>query len=97
MSDQAPQVEMDFPTHWCPRHLEPFRANWPAGAGLAMVRLAGLAFEHPDIVAAATKDSDGKAKVESLNAVLREFSPLCCLVGDAALEPVYREAGVDPA
>lgn len=59
-----------------------------------MVRLMGVATADERIIAASPKDAEGLAKTEALNAVLREFSPLCCFVGDDALRPIYEEAGV---
>lgn len=96
MPADKPGVELDFNVHWCARHLEPFRADWPGGAGVAMVRLAEAAFADERIVAAAPKDADGLAKAEGLNAVLREHSPLCCFIGEERLAVIYAEVGKEP-
>lgn len=98
MSATAPfsGVELDFNTHWCGRHLEPFRTRWPVGAGVGMVKLFEAAVADPRIIAACPKDADGQAKTSSLDAVLREHSPLCCFVSDQALAGVYEAAGVKP-
>lgn len=93
---RQPEVELDFTVHWCARHLEPFREGWPSGAGVAMLRLFEAAINDERIIAAAPKNAEGLAKTESLDAVLREHSPLCCFVGDAALEGIYREVEKEP-
>lgn len=72
--EQGPTFEPS--THWCARHLEPFRRNWPHGWAVAMMAIFEECVRRDDIVAAAG------ARVEMLDRVLREFSPLCCLVGD---------------
>jgi hypothetical protein len=90
-----PRVKLDFASHWCARHLEPFRARWPLGAGVAMAKLAELAMADERIIAAAPKDSEGKAMTKALDALLREHSPLCCFVGEENMNIVYREADVE--
>lgn len=91
-----PGVNLDFEVHWCAKHLEPFRDGWPSGAGVAMMRLLEAALDDERIVGAAPKDVEGKAKTESLDAVLREFSPLCCFVGDERMRNIYEEVGKEP-
>lgn len=83
----VPAIALDFSTHWCPRHLEPFRAGWPAKAGLAMVML----FEAFTADERVGKLTGGDAM--RLAAVALEWSPLCCFVGDDALAPIYLELG----
>lgn len=90
-----PQVTLDFASHWCARHLEPFRARWPLGAGVAMVRLAEAAMADERIIAAAPKDAEGKAMTAALDALLLEHSPLCCFVGEEKMATIYREADVE--
>jgi hypothetical protein len=91
-----PRVELDFKVHWCPRHLEPFREDWPGGAGAAMVKLFEAAVRDERIVAACPKDSAGLAMTEALDAVLREHSPLCCFIGDDAMAAIYAEVDREP-
>lgn len=91
-----PQINLDFRIHWCPRHLEPFRIGWPGGAGVAMVRLAEAALSDERIAAAAPHTADGQAKAESLDAVLLEYSPLCCFVGEEKMQVIYAEVGKRP-
>jgi len=88
-----PKVYIGFETHWCAKHLEPLRENWPMGAGLAMMRLFETVVADSRIIAAAPKDAQGKAKTDSLNAVLIEYSPLCCFVGEEAMRKIYHEIG----
>jgi hypothetical protein len=61
---------------WCDVHLAPYEATWPAGYMLATSWLLRKAMEREDIQHAAG------GKVERLQAVLREYSPICCLLGD---------------
>jgi hypothetical protein len=82
-----PRVALEFSTVWCPHHLGPFRIGWPAGAGVAMVKLF-QAFVADERV---TEMAGGDAF--RLAAVVHEHSPLCCFVGDEALEAIYRELG----
>lgn len=91
-----PGIMLDFATHWCAHHLEPFRPRWPLGAGVAMVKLVEIVLADERIVAAAPKDAAGKALTKALNALVLEHSPLCCFVGEEKMAIVYREANVDP-
>lgn len=61
---------------FCPRHLDPFRATWPNGYLSAAMCLVYQALQRPEIDAAAGNDT------AMLDRVLREFGPLCCLIGD---------------
>lgn len=61
-----------------------------------MVRLAEAALADERIVAAAPKTADGLAKTESLNAVLVEYSPLCCFVSNETMKKIYEEVGKKP-
>lgn len=83
-----PAVALDFATHWCPKHLGPYKAEWPKGAGVAMVMLFQAFTEDPRSAEMAGGDS------MRLSAVALECSPLCCFVGDEALAPIYAETGV---
>lgn len=73
MTDKAPLVG-DVTRDWCPVHLEPFRADWPRGAAIAEVLIIEAALSDPDIQKATT------GGIDSLNAALVEFAPLCCQV-----------------
>lgn len=96
MSDQSPEVELDFKTHWCPHHLEPFRVGWPGGAGVAMVMLFQAMVDDVTFVERMPRNLDGKAKTEALDAALREHAPLCCWLGDERMEAIYKEVGKRP-
>ncbi len=89
-----PPVALDFTTHWCPRHLLPLKKRWPKGAMLAMLGLFNAAVAHPDVIRACGGDFTGGvlADTRMLAGVLREFSPLCCLVGDVQVVIVIGEA-----
>jgi len=71
-------VALDWKVHFCARHLEPFRARWPRGAAIIGVTLFQEASARPEI-------SERCRSIDGLDAVLREFSPLCCLVGDETM------------
>lgn len=96
-SGDKPRVELDFTVHWCPRHLEPFRAQWPLGAGVAMLRLFEAAVADERIIAAAPQRADGTAAADALDPVLREFSPLCCFLGDEATDRIVEQALAESA
>lgn len=78
---KSPLPEEEGPTfepgvHWCPRHLQPLRTTWPRGWALAMLGLFQVCVRRQDIIDAAGADT------RMLDRVLREYAPLCCLVGD---------------
>lgn len=76
-------IKIDPRVHWCARHLEPFRAEWPRGYVLASAALVEEAVRQQEVLAACGYDgSEGSGNPELLDRVLREFGPLCCLVGD---------------
>lgn len=85
----GPQVSLDFTVHWCSRHLEPYRARWPLGAGVAMVRLFEAWVSDERVAEIAPKGAGGKAKTAALDALAAECSPLCCFISDEALEAIY--------
>lgn len=67
-------IQLDFKFMWCPRHLEPFRAKWPAGAAIAMTNLFQASASDDRIAAAAQGQTD------RLEPVLREHGPMCCFL-----------------
>lgn len=79
-------IELTFAMMWCGQHLEPFRAAWPAGAGLAMLNLFDASVADERIVAAAGGDT------ERLGPVLREHGPMCCFLPAEVTEAVVRAA-----
>lgn len=89
MSEKSPLPEQDGPTfdpttHWCPRHLEPFRKRWPQGWPLAMLALFDEAVRNDEIMAACGHDPEKGtlADTRMLDRVMREYAPLCCFLGD---------------
>lgn len=80
----APQVELTWDL-WCARHLEPYRAGWPRGAALAMVRMFEAAAAMPAVADAAHADA------AQLTKALRRFRPLCCFIPRDKLEAIYAE------
>ncbi len=79
-----PQVQLDW-SLWCNRHLRPYRAGWPRGAPLAMIRLFNAAVAMPAVVDAAHADAN------QLTEALHRFRPLCCFVGKEAMDRIYAE------
>lgn len=89
MAADRPKVNLQWQRQWCPTHREPFRANWPEGTAIAMLRLFEAAVEDPRMV----EQTGGKAA--NLHAVMGEFAPLCCWIEPGALSAIYAEAGVE--
>jgi hypothetical protein len=89
--NRQPNVVLDW-SLWCNRHLAPYRAQWPAGAAVAMMRLFDAAVRMPAIVdAAKDKPSDKQADVANLNYALHRFAPLCCFVSSTTMLAIYAE------
>jgi hypothetical protein len=82
---QLPQLNMGM-EHWCSRHLEPFRATWPAGMGMAMIGLLNATVRDERIQARTG------GKVENLQRAFDEVKPLCCFVGDPIVHEVVQMA-----
>lgn len=89
-SDEKPKVLLEWDVMWCDRHLEPFRAEWPKGAAVAMLELARRALNMPAIIDAAGADAG------NLGASLARFSPVCCFLTADDLAAVYAASGVTP-
>jgi len=66
------------------------------GAGVAMKLLFDATLADERILAAAPKDAEGLGKIESLDAVLLEHSPLCCFIGDEQMRKIYEKVGKEP-
>lgn len=81
-AEDVPQINLDFSTAFCARHLEPFRAEWPKGAALAMVGLVSAALSDPRIHAMAVTLPDGKKDASQLDALISEHTPLCCFIAE---------------
>jgi hypothetical protein len=86
----AEGVQLDWHVMWCARHLEPFRAEWPKGAPVAMLELTRRALEMPAIIDAAEADATNIGKA------LKRFAPICCFVSHDDLRAVYELAGIAP-
>ena len=83
-SDNARPVMLDW-TLWCPEHLEPYRAKWPSGAAIAMIKLFEAAAKMPAVVDAAKGDAN------FLTEALQRFKPLCCFISRTELRQIYKE------
>lgn len=93
---RTPLVNLDFRVHWCTRHLAPFAPQWPRGAAQAMTTLLHEALVLPAVADACGRNEAGEALVTGLDAALRRFAPLCCLVDTAARDRVYEAGGIPP-
>jgi len=89
MADESPPVMLDW-SLWCGRHLEPYRARWPEGAMVAMMRLFDAAVKMPAVAEAAGH------KTENLTGALQRFAPLCCFISRDELEAIYAETVLLP-
>jgi hypothetical protein len=80
-----PNVQLDVLKVWCPRHLEPFRARYPRGVGAGTARLFERTLLDARFARAVGHDParGTKADMRMAAAVLVEWYPLCCFVGDA--------------
>jgi hypothetical protein len=97
MPDEQRPFFMDPTKHWCPMHLEPYRARWPEGAALAMVKLF-QAFSAAPKVHEWYLPRFGLPPYppEALHQAMDELAPLCCVVGDEVLGVIYHDTGVVP-
>jgi hypothetical protein len=84
MMTDGPPITLDW-SLWCARHLEPYRAGWPRGAPLAMIRLFEKAVAMPAVADAAKGDA------ANLGTALVRFAPVCCFVGKDAMDAIYAE------
>jgi hypothetical protein len=82
--NDKPQVELGWHL-WCGRHLNPYRAQWPKGAGLAMLKLFDAAAKMPAVADWCKGDTN------QLTAALNRFAPLCCFVPPGTMDQIYRE------
>lgn len=77
-------------THWCARHLEPFRETWGESAAWAAATIAlfNECVRRREILQACgwRPETDEQPEVAAdsrmLDRVLREYAPLCCFLGD---------------
>lgn len=81
----SPKVALSWDM-WCNRHLQPLKAHWPKGAGLAMLGLFNAAVRDPAVMEAS------HGHVAELPLVLSSYKPLCCLVGDETVAEIVRLA-----
>lgn len=77
----------EYATVWCPRHLEPYRDQWPLGAPTATLRVLLAAYEMDKVLAEIGPDHEPPYV---LNALVK-FSPLCCFIASSELKMIYRD------
>lgn len=87
---EMPPLDLTWDVMWCRRHLEPYRAEWPTGAAIAMIMLFTEAMKMPAIRDAAGGD------VAKLPAALERFKPVCCFVDHQVIADIYAASGVSP-
>jgi hypothetical protein len=87
----TPKVELPPGAVCCPVHLEPFRAKWPAGYPIAVVRL----FEAATATSTELQEAAG-GDAHRLNAAIAEFGPLCRLVTAEQRLAIYKDAARTP-
>lgn len=83
-------VQLDW-SLWCDRHLQPYRAQWPKGAPLAMVQLFRAAAAMPAVIAYCGGGGDQLADPGKLTEALQRFKPLCCFVSKETMDRIYAE------
>lgn len=83
----SPKVELTWQL-WCDKHLGPLRAEWPAGAGAAMVGLFNAAVRDERVIRRCGGGATVKGDTALLNRALAELSPVCCLLGDEIMHMV---------
>lgn len=76
----------EYDVVWCPRHLEPYRAQWPLGGPAGTMRLLQAAWDMD-----AVRHTAGDEAPENVAAALIRFAPLCCFVANSDLVMVYRD------
>lgn len=85
-------VELDFKRDTCPRHIEPFRADYPKGVAVFMLLMFD-SFAHDErVLAMAPHDEEGLAESAALPRLVLECAPLCCFIGDEEVTAITREA-----
>jgi hypothetical protein len=84
----------DATVAFCNRHRELFRAAWPKGFAVANTLLFQEVLKHETFMAKFEPDAEGRRTLEpgKTTRVLLELSPLCCLVGDAAMQLIVAAA-----
>jgi hypothetical protein len=87
VSDRTPMVELPVEAVVCPVHGEPFRAKWPSGYPIAVVRL----FTAATATSEELQEAAG-GDAHRLNAVIAEFGPLCRLVTAKQRFDIYSDA-----
>lgn len=67
---------------YCPRHLRPLQARWPAGYTSLCLEVLDRMLEEPEFKARLDKDAEGLYVLDEVRAgkILAELSPLCCLL-----------------
>jgi hypothetical protein len=89
---KAPRFEEMF----CERHAMPLRQDWSSAlVAVAGIKLIQRCMSDDEVLHACGFDgTDGTADVFLLTQVLRNFTPLCCHLGDAKMLAVYKETRI---
>ena len=84
--NENPQIMLNWEVMWCPRHIMPYYRYQPQGlAAVAMIKLFEAAVQLPAISDFAKGDAN---KIED---ALVRFKPICCFLGKAVLDRIYKE------
>lgn len=88
---ETPPIIMSYHL-WCPRHLEPLRAEWPKGYPIAMIGLFQEVSADPRTWEGAEKDDSGKVPMAVIQRVMNEVKPVCCWLPDGIAEAIIASA-----
>ena len=90
-----PQIELTPERCFCALHGEPYRADWPSGAPIAMIRLFEVVLESREIrrrrFAGELVDDDA---LTAMVAEVLDETPACCRISPATLRSIYVDSGV---
>lgn len=86
MDEQKPYVQLEVWTMFCPRHLEPFKQDWPKGYAIALTELFKYAVAMPAISEHAKNDAN------NIQAALERFKPICCFVPKEVRRSIIKKA-----
>ncbi len=81
-------------THtWCDRHWQPYRNGQGNGIAATMAVIDRV-MKHPQIMRECGYDpaAGREADASMLNAAIASHAPLCCFLGDEAMQEVLGEA-----
>lgn len=87
MTDE-PALKLEVLDVLCPRHGEPFRADWPHGYAQASTSLLKIFSGSMEVM------SYTRGDLHNLTEAVAEFGPLCCFAGDGKMVSIYKRTGI---